>query len=137
MLPELALPADPPAAGAALDPEPPAATPNRAAAAVTARAILLRFIVVSFCRGHGWLGSRRCAAGPAPEVSPRRQSQTSGAFDTFWAVPGTPRNAGPAPEPCPRRAQGGRRGEPPKRSERSEEHTSELQSRQYLVCRLL
>src|SRR3712207_8464163 len=26
---------------------------------------------------------------------------------------------------------------PPRRAERSEEHTSELQSRQYLVCRLL
>src|SRR3712207_7240683 len=29
------------------------------------------------------------------------------------------------------------RGEPPCRPPRSEEHTSELQSRQYLVCRLL
>src|SRR3712207_8737665 len=36
--------------------------------------------------------------------------------------------------------QGGRRGEPdrhPPLAGRSEEHTSELQSRQYLVCRLL
>src|SRR3712207_9379324 len=29
------------------------------------------------------------------------------------------------------------RGTPPSRYKRSEEHTSELQSRQYLVCRLL
>src|SRR3712207_8798536 len=35
-----------------------------------------------------------------------------------------------------RRAQGGR-GLRPARPGRSEEHTSELQSRQYLVCRLL
>src|SRR3712207_8701518 len=34
-----------------------------------------------------------------------------------------------------RRVQEGRRGAP--RARRSEEHTSELQSRQYLVCRLL
>src|SRR3712207_8769797 len=31
----------------------------------------------------------------------------------------------------------GRRGPRPRRQPRSEEHTSELQSRQYLVCRLL
>src|SRR3712207_8841836 len=31
----------------------------------------------------------------------------------------------------------GRRERPPRRPQRSEEHTSELQSRQYLVCRLL
>src|SRR3712207_7224955 len=36
----------------------------------------------------------------------------------------------PAPPPAPGR------GRPPRRA-RSEEHTSELQSRQYLVCRLL
>src|SRR5215217_8963460 len=37
-----------------------------------------------------------------------------------------------------RRAGGGRvRGAPARRRSRSEEHTSELQSRQYLVCRLL
>src|SRR3712207_8197863 len=35
--------------------------------------------------------------------------------------------------PVPGSAAGGRRPSPP----RSEEHTSELQSRQYLVCRLL
>src|SRR3712207_7674867 len=31
----------------------------------------------------------------------------------------------------------GEAGEPPRHPPRSEEHTSELQSRQYLVCRLL
>src|SRR3712207_8157463 len=37
-----------------------------------------------------------------------------------------------------RRAGGGRPGQPvPARGRRSEEHTSELQPRQYLVCRLL
>src|SRR3712207_9180822 len=34
-------------------------------------------------------------------------------------------------------AQGRDRGQEPRRQPRSEEHTSELQSRQYLVCRLL
>src|SRR3712207_6909486 len=36
-----------------------------------------------------------------------------------------------------RRAEGHRREGPRGRQRRSEEHTSELQSRQYLVCRLL
>src|SRR3712207_9022352 len=44
-------------------------------------------------------------------------------------------------EPLPHRGHpqtsGVGRTEPPKWSPRSEEHTSELQSRQYLVCRLL
>src|SRR5438445_2225448 len=35
------------------------------------------------------------------------------------------------------RVQGSRKGKKGLRSARSEEHTSELQSRQYLVCRLL
>src|SRR3712207_6959954 len=40
--------------------------------------------------------------------------------------------------PCPRMADEGVRGrEVADRRPRSEEHTSELQSRQYLVCRLL
>src|SRR3712207_8791902 len=41
--------------------------------------------------------------------------------------------------PCRRRRPLGRRtaGRPAPRRSRSEEHTSELQSRQYLVCRLL
>src|SRR3712207_7272598 len=40
--------------------------------------------------------------------------------------------------PCSRAAaRRGARAAPPPRAARSEEHTSELQSRQYLVCRLL
>src|SRR3712207_9516999 len=40
--------------------------------------------------------------------------------------------------PCPGSRETGLAGAPPPRSRRrSEEHTSELQSRQYLVCRLL
>src|SRR3712207_7642181 len=41
--------------------------------------------------------------------------------------------ASAAPPPVPREHGGGR----PSLPQRSEEHTSELQSRQYLVCRLL
>src|SRR3712207_7119958 len=37
----------------------------------------------------------------------------------------------------PHRSRGGRRGRPARARTRSEEHTSELQSRQYFVCRLL
>src|SRR3712207_8877337 len=50
----------------------------------------------------------------------------------------------PRPSPAPARACPGRAGLPSKhlldsfpKAQRSEEHTSELQSRQYLVCRLL
>src|SRR3712207_7212685 len=42
-----------------------------------------------------------------------------------------------APHPLPKRLQGLEAGGVPGRMNRSEEHTSELQSRQYLVCRLL
>src|SRR3712207_7313560 len=43
----------------------------------------------------------------------------------------------PGPLPAPRLPRRGRPGPPRLLRERSEEHTSELQSRQYLVCRLL
>src|SRR3712207_3210499 len=45
---------------------------------------------------------------------------------------------GPTPPPRPANDEGGteRKGDRPRRP-RSEEHTSELQSRQYLACRLL
>src|SRR3712207_7253013 len=51
----------------------------------------------------------------------------------------TPPAAGrKAPNPAGRRRRGGvARSRNAKRGTRSEEHTSELQSRQYLVCRLL
>src|SRR3712207_8043471 len=42
-----------------------------------------------------------------------------------------------SPSPCRRCAHEGARSPPAPSGERSEEHTSELQSRQYLVCRLL
>src|SRR3712207_7740770 len=69
----------------------------------------------------------------------------------FRSRGGTPQNTGdedaggsgggpgarPRPSrPKPRRAPGGR-SSPLRSNLRSEEHTSELQSRQYLVCRLL
>src|SRR3712207_7795539 len=63
--------------------------------------------------GAGWRAAaraRRRAAGAAPRGWRRR-----------WGRPAAPRRGWPPP------AGGGR----------SEEHTSELQSRQYLVCRLL
>src|SRR5947209_10566152 len=49
------------------------------------------------------------------------------------ALPGLPRRAGAHPPARPGAATGAQRA----RAHRSEEHTSELQSRQYLVCRLL
>src|SRR3712207_8787840 len=49
-------------------------------------------------------------------------------------LPGALRGAGPARERCERERE---RVEADRRRARSEEHTSELQSRQYLVCRLL
>src|SRR3712207_7633364 len=51
---------------------------------------------------------------------------------------GPHRSALPAQEPAERVRRGDRHSdESHRRAERSEEHTSELQSRQYLVCRLL
>src|SRR3712207_7302391 len=58
---------------------------------------------------------------------------------------GGPGDGGPRPLGSPRndrlgrrpRSGGGHQGRRPERTARSEEHTSELQSRQYLVCRLL
>src|SRR3712207_7945291 len=46
-------------------------------------------------------------------------------------------DAGPLPAPGAARAEPGGRRQPAPAPGRSEEHTSELQSRQYLVCRLL
>src|SRR3712207_6862094 len=56
------------------------------------------------------------------------------------APPSAAARSPPARRRCPCRARCGRRarGSRPRRDRcRSEEHTSELQSRQYLVCRLL
>src|SRR3712207_7321159 len=62
------------------------------------------------------------------ERAPRRRAGEAGRADEG---PGRAREAA-------RRGAGARRGRPPGGPRaRSEEHTSELQSRQYLVCRLL
>src|SRR3712207_7529507 len=65
---------------------------------------------------------------PARRRSARRPSAARRASSRTTAAPPTRARSGPDP---PRRA-----ARPPA-SPRSEEHTSELQSRQYLVCRLL
>src|SRR3712207_8116250 len=68
----------------------------------------------------GWTTASGCAA-----TRPNRRPRTSA------GAPRTPRR--PSPEaPAPER-----RGSAASRAARSEEHTSELQSRQYLVCRFL
>src|SRR3712207_8868514 len=55
-----------------------------------------------------------------------------------WRRPNSPPRRAIWPCSPPRRSAGrGRRARPPCGASRSEEHTSELQSRQYLVCRLL
>src|SRR5229473_7321518 len=53
----------------------------------------------------------------------------------FRSPPRTPCHRGPRPAPAGHRT--GFRASPACRSPRSEEHTSELQSLAYLVCRLL
>src|SRR3712207_6961195 len=71
--------------------------------------------------------SRYTAVAP-PEATPRRLGRLSQyEIDHAPAHSHVPRRCPPGPRP------GGRRP----RTRRSEEHTSELQSRQYLVCRLL
>src|SRR3712207_6990099 len=52
-------------------------------------------------------------------------------------APGSSRPTAPAGTSPGRPSPGTSRAPPPRRDCRSEEHTSELQSRQYLVCRLL
>src|SRR3712207_7359830 len=56
---------------------------------------------------------------------------------TSPAVPPRPPAAPPPPGPAAASRGSGRRGWRWSPASRSEEHTSELQSRQYLVCRLL
>src|SRR5438445_2944890 len=69
------------------------------------------------CTGGPLDGMR---ARPGPPGSARRRPRSAG----------RPRSRTPSPSLPP--------GSPaPRRGSRSEEHTSELQSRQYLVCRLL
>src|SRR3712207_7983594 len=72
-----------------------------------------------FRSAAGESGSRAVLAGPAG-----RRTES-----------GEPVDRAPAAEPGPRRLR--HPAEPRTRDPRSDEHTSELQSRQYLVCRLL
>src|SRR3712207_8068633 len=67
-------------------------------------------------------------------------------YTTLFRSPTDPEAAAPHRDHPPRHTPGrrhSRRAQPPyataarRRADRSEEHTSELQSRQYLVCRLL
>src|SRR5690606_41392997 len=73
-------------------------------------------------------------SAPAPAAQPQRLS----AFSAPTAAP-TPPPATPAPAPAPSPWGATRAPAAPERvpSTRSEEHTSELQSRENLVCRLL
>src|SRR3712207_6981423 len=65
----------------------------------------------------------------------RSASSTTAQARERW---GTPSLAAPRPRGQPPHETGTHpRGPPTAREARSEEHTSELQSRQYLVCRLL
>src|SRR3712207_7650055 len=76
--------------------------------------------------------ARALAAGPwapMPSRPPARRATSAGARVPQASAAGA---LGPAP---PRRAASN--FDPLLRAGRSEEHTSELQSRQYLVCRLL
>src|SRR3712207_8284737 len=67
-----------------------------------------------------------------PALTPPGDGLSPG--DVLERPPGPRR---PRPEAHPELARGEGRGPPPSGGERSEEHTSELQSRQYLVCGLL
>src|SRR3712207_8853425 len=72
--------------------------------------------------------SRRSVRGGGTAARPRASRPTKSRRARSVSPPAT--HAGAGRTPPRRRAGGGSSG-------RSEEHTSELQSRQYLVCRLL
>src|SRR5258708_190596 len=83
----------------------------------------------------------RTRADPGETRAPRSLRSPTG---PSGPVPGLRRDAGPRPavsdfrsdaRPCRARARHGRASD--RKSERSEEHTSELQSPDHLVCRLL
>src|SRR3712207_8851780 len=69
-------------------------------------------------------GQRAQPTARAPRE--RKEPRCTPTASTHWPLPGSVRLDGP---PCA--------GSSPPRWPRSEEHTSELQSRQYHVCRLL
>src|SRR5947209_9545740 len=90
---------------------------------------------------------RLAALGPRGAGGGAPPGRAAGGFDRLLRVPLVPRDGarvlrGPGGRRLHERAlcvrEGGPRGAPGRRRDlRSEEHTSELQSRQYLVCRLL
>src|SRR3712207_6923198 len=75
------------------------------------------------------------SACPAPRREP---SAARSRAPRWWPAP-VPRSPPPRPgrRLRPTRESAGEAPQPGRRAARSEEHTSELQSRQYLVCRLL
>src|SRR5690625_5790164 len=80
----------------------------------------------------GWLLTARCRRGPAVPDPGTEEAEEN--MSTGWTAPGsTGQPAGH--EPGPANGSGGPAPQPT--TGRSEEHTSELQSRGHLVCRLL
>src|SRR3712207_8113411 len=80
------------------------------------------FPYTTLFRSESTLSSRAVAANCSRSFIPSRRFDSS-----------SPRQSTGTPQPPKRRLREANRS----RSARSEEHTSELQSRQYLVCRLL
>src|SRR3712207_6686470 len=95
-----------------------------------AAALPVSFTVLRGRRGlrGGRCPLRRSALRRSPRSSPLAPPRTRACAPSPWVCRASPRGRGRGP---PRRAL------PSRRRRRSEEHTSELQSRQYLVCRLL
>src|SRR3712207_7791197 len=83
------------------------------------------FPYTTLFRSRPAAGTPRAGRAPGPSAAARR----GGRGGATGPCPSTPRRGGPRRRTSPRRRGGA--------SARSEEHTSELQSRQYLVCRLL
>src|SRR5690606_42130222 len=71
-----------------------------------------------------------CSTRTSPHFRPSPPSRSARLPVAIWSP-----NASPAPISCPPRPR--RRPDGRRRRSRSEEHTSELQSRENLVCRLL
>src|SRR3712207_7288756 len=69
----------------------------------------------------------------APGSTPDRRTPTA----SCWAARSRRARGRPGTGSAPARGSPARPPAPPGTTRRSEEHTSELQSRQYLVCRLL
>src|SRR5206468_9661269 len=74
--------------------------------------------------------------GPAAESGARGETETASDFPTARSIPAAGRSV-PNPITSSTRRCSGSMHSPPATMARSEEHTSELQSRSDLVCRLL